>query len=95
MRWSTYPLLYFTTNFCESTFSISSPPAERVTPPQLGGPSNCLSVWSGHRLSQCRSQCRLPIHFLRDAVDRPIRDWFIMDLLAIMLWPLAVLGRVR
>ena len=26
----TYPLLYFTTNFCESTFSMSSPDTGRV-----------------------------------------------------------------
>ena len=35
-----------------------------------------------------------PVHFLREAVDLPMREAPIMDLLAIMLCCLAVLGRV-
>ena len=36
----------------------------------------------------------LPLHFLREAVDLPMRDAPILDWLAMTLPPLAVLGRV-
>jgi len=84
-------LLYFTTNFCESTFSISLPPAERVgldsfPPPWIGSNLDLkVDVFFPRRrnlLSQKNTLMSLPVHIflLEAAADYPMRDAPILDM---------------
>ena len=119
----TYPLLYFTTNFCESTFSMSSPDTGRVgdrlgarhhmirnhsdTCPRLNHlkavvdiclPFDAPRLITFVKLLACcdlqQENMLSPLHFLREAVDLPMREAPILDWLAMTLPPLAVLGLV-
>jgi len=90
-------LLYFTTNFCELTFSIGLPPVERVglTTSPFSALRNANRPTIGGRVVFHDATPISTFHIRFDAWTRPpMREAPIIDLLAIMLWLLAVLGLV-